>query len=54
MNTGVSLFPFAEYWPFYLGFLLLVFVLLALDLGVFHRSAHAVSIREAAAGASSG
>jgi len=48
MNTSVVLFPFAEYWPFYLGFLLLVFLLLALDLGVFHRSAHAVSIREAA------
>ena len=49
MNPPVSLFPFGEYWPFYLGFLLLVFVLLALDLGVFHRKAHAVSIREAAA-----
>ena len=48
MNPPVSLFPFGEYWPFYLGFLLLVFVLLALDLGVFHRKAHAVSIREAA------
>jgi tellurite resistance protein TerC len=43
------LFPFGEYWPFYLGFLLLVFLLLAIDLGVFHRKAHAVSIREAAA-----
>ena len=42
------LFPFGEYWPFYLGFLLLVFLLLAIDLGVFHRKAHAVSIREAA------
>jgi tellurite resistance protein TerC len=48
MNPAVSLFPFAEYWPFYLGFLALVFVLLALDLGVFHRKAHAVSIKEAA------
>ena len=48
MNTPVRLFPFGEYWPFYLGFLVLVFVLLALDLGVFHRKAHAVSIREAA------
>ena len=48
MNPPVSLFPFGEYWPFYLGFLLLVFVLLAVDLGVFHRKAHAVSIREAA------
>ena len=28
---------------------LLVFVLLALDLGVFHKDAHAVSIREAGA-----
>jgi tellurite resistance protein TerC len=48
MNRSVSLFPFAEYWPFYAGFLALVLVLLALDLGVFHRKAHAVSIREAA------
>ena len=49
MNADVALFPFAAYWPFYVGFLVLVFVLLAVDLGVFHRSAHAVSIREAAA-----
>ncbi len=48
MVTGLQLFPFAEYWPFYAGFLALVFVLLALDLGVFHRKAHAVSIKEAA------
>jgi TerC family integral membrane protein len=49
MTGSITLFPFADYWPFYLGFLVLVFVLLALDLGVFHRDAHAVSIREAAA-----
>jgi tellurite resistance protein TerC len=48
MTPDLRLFPFAEYWPFYAGFLLLVFVLLAVDLGVFHRKAHAVSIREAA------
>lgn len=48
MTPHLQLFPFAEYWPFYAGFLMLVFVLLALDLGVFHRKAHAVSIREAA------
>jgi tellurite resistance protein TerC len=48
LNPQLQLFPFGEYWPFYLGFLLLVFLLLALDLGVFHRKAHAVSIREAA------
>ncbi len=47
--SHVALFPFASYWPFYLGFLVLVFVLLAVDLGVFHRQAHAVSMREAAA-----
>ena len=44
----MRLFPFAEYWWFYLGFTGLVLVLLAIDLGVFHRKAHAVSIREAA------
>ena len=49
MNAHVVLFPFAEYWPFYGGFLLLVFVLLAVDLGVFHKQAHAVSIKEAGA-----
>jgi TerC family integral membrane protein len=48
MSTSVKLFPIGEYWPFYMGFLVLVFILLALDLGVFHRKAHAVSIREAA------
>jgi tellurite resistance protein TerC len=48
MSAPLSLFPLEEYWPAYLGFLLLIFVLLAVDLGVFHRRAHAVSIREAA------
>lgn len=46
--TQVTLFPFAEYWWFYLAFLAGVLVLLALDLGVFHREAHEVSFREAA------
>ena len=45
--TDVILFPFAEYWWFYLGFTGAVLMLLLLDLGVFHRHAHAVSIREA-------
>ncbi|HEX3251307.1 MAG TPA: TerC family protein [Pyrinomonadaceae bacterium] len=44
----VELFPFSGYWWFYLSFLGLVFLLLALDLGVFHRKAHAVGFREAA------
>jgi tellurite resistance protein TerC len=49
MTNEPALFPFAAYWPFYLAFLALVLVLLSVDLGVFHRHAHAVSIREAAA-----
>ncbi len=31
----------------YAGFIALVLILLALDLGVFHRTAHVVSVREA-------
>jgi len=41
------LFPFAEYWWFYVGFTVFVLMMLALDLGVFHRKVHEVSIREA-------
>src|ERR1041384_1817519 len=44
----VELFPFSEYWWFYLSFIGLVVLLLALDLGVFHRKAHAVRFKEAA------
>ncbi|MFN7915637.1 MAG: TerC family protein [Vicinamibacterales bacterium] len=39
-------FPFVEYWWFYAGFTAFVLVLLAIDLGVFHRQAHTVSFRE--------
>jgi tellurite resistance protein TerC len=35
-------------WPLWAGFLAFVAAMLALDLGVFHRKAHAVSLREAA------
>ena len=35
-------------WPLWVGFLAFVLVMLALDLGVFHRKAHLVSLREAA------
>ena len=42
------LFPFADYWWFYAGFTAFVLLLLALDLGVFHRQAHEVSFKEAA------
>ena len=44
----ITLFPFTQYWWLYAFFSLFVLVLLALDLGVFHRKAHAVSYREAA------
>ena len=43
----IELFPFAEYWWFYAAFTGFVLLLLALDLGVFHRKAHAVSMKEA-------
>lgn len=45
MNSG--LFPFAEYWWFYAGFLVFVLFMLALDLGIFNRKAHVVSFKEA-------
>jgi tellurite resistance protein TerC len=43
------LFPFPEYWWIYAAFIAFVLVLLALDLGVFHRHAHVVSFRESLA-----
>ncbi|HEV2668022.1 MAG TPA: TerC family protein [Blastocatellia bacterium] len=46
---SVELFPFGQYWWAYLAFTGFVLFLLALDLGVFHRRAHEVSFREAAA-----
>ena len=42
-------FPLSEYWHIYLGFTAFVLVMLALDLGVFHRKAHEVSFKEATA-----
>jgi tellurite resistance protein TerC len=44
----MMLFPFADYWWFYAGFTIFVLLMLALDLGIFNRKAHAVSFREAA------
>ena len=44
----VLLFPMATDWWFYAGFLLFVLAMLGLDLGVFHKKAHAVSFRESA------
>jgi len=42
-----SYFPFSEYWWFYAVFTVSVLFLLALDLGIFHRKAHAVTFKEA-------
>lgn len=43
----MTLFPFYDYWWFYLGFTFFVLIVLALDLGVFHKKAHEVSFKEA-------
>jgi len=43
------LFPFDQYWWLYAALIGVVLALLALDLGVFHRTPHRVSFREAAA-----
>jgi tellurite resistance protein TerC len=49
LRMDVVLFPFSQYWWAYLAFTGFVLLLLALDLGVFHRKPHEVSFREAAA-----
>lgn len=41
------LFPFSEFWWFYVLFIVFVLAVLALDLGVFHKHAHEVTFREA-------
>ncbi len=40
------MFPIAEYWWVYLAFTGLIIVLLALDLGVFNRTPHEISLKE--------
>lgn len=45
--TDLTLFPFGDYWWLYGLFTLFVLGLLALDLGVFHKEAHAVGFKEA-------
>lgn len=47
MNPNILLFPFAEYWWLYIAFTLLVIVLVAFDLVVFHRKSHSIGFREA-------
>lgn len=41
------LFPFSDYWWFYAGFTAFILLVLALDLGVFHKKAHEVGFKEA-------
>lgn len=43
----MTFFPFFEYWSIYLGFTVFVLLMLALDLGVFHKKVHVVSVKEA-------
>ena len=46
MNPTI-VFPFAEYYGFYLCFSAFICLLLLVDLGIFHKDAHEVSIKEA-------
>jgi tellurite resistance protein TerC len=46
-EIAMILFPFAEFWWVYAAITALIAAFLALDLGVFHRKAHAVGFREA-------
>lgn len=41
-------FTIYDYWWFYLGFVVFIAFVLSLDLGVFHKKAHVVSVKEAA------
>lgn len=43
----IIFFPFSDYWWLYASFVAFVLVVLALDLGVFHKEAHEVSVKEA-------
>ncbi|MBL7689006.1 MAG: TerC family protein [Bdellovibrionaceae bacterium] len=47
MTDMPILFPWSEYWWVYFAFIGFVFAMLALDLGVFHKNSHAVSMKEA-------
>lgn len=41
------LFPFSDYWWFYAGFTIFILMIIALDLGIFHKNPHEVSVKEA-------
>ncbi|MFO7448205.1 MAG: TerC/Alx family metal homeostasis membrane protein [Ignavibacteriaceae bacterium] len=42
----IILFQFSEYWWFYLGFMIFVLIMLAIDLGIFNKEAHEISFKE--------
>jgi tellurite resistance protein TerC len=44
--TDSVLFTYDQYWWFYVGFTVFIVGLLVLDLGVFHRKAHEVTVKE--------
>ena len=41
------IFPFNQYWHVYLGFVTFLLLVVVFDLGIFHRKAHRVSMKEA-------
>ncbi len=43
----MTLFPLIDFWWFYIAFTGFVFLVLFIDLGVFHRNSHEVSFKEA-------
>lgn len=47
--NDIILFPFAQYWWFYVGFVFFVLAVLAVDLGLINKKDHVVSFRESAA-----
>jgi len=49
MTEMPMLFPFADYWWFYIAFVIFILAVLVLDLGVFHKKDHVVSFKEASA-----
>lgn len=47
IGVKMQLFPFSDYWPFYVSFIGFVLLILAFDLGLFHKKAHEISFKEA-------
>jgi tellurite resistance protein TerC len=47
MLKMASLFPFIDYWHLYAWFIVFVLGIIVIDLGVFHKTPHKISIKEA-------